>query len=228
MWLFFSVLIVSCEDTSSTEKAGMEAVQYIYGGKVVHTRSIGTEKNYFEVEISETMGPVELDPTLETAGHYIGLLLYDNLSQQERKKYDGIKIILKINDKTISRTIEMPFIKNIYATTLQCRQDLQLLLNRQYDEYGQRLKKEVLNGVLQSGLFNGFDSLLTASGPLLQPVPIGIDTFANIDSINGNIFFIFRSAIDTSARFIYGAQYRIDEVDSIFGIKIIPVEDKKP
>ncbi len=229
LWLLCAmILLQSCTaEYSDTELAGIAAVHEQYKGNITYSKHFGSEGDYLLVKLTDTEVPLEMDNTLEIAGHNIGLILYDHFTEQERDQYDWIRIEVSSSKGVQNRTVSMGMIRRIWIANAQCIRDLNFMATGNYGAYYNNLKLRL------QGQFTptSFDSLTQAvfneGGDVLAPVELGIDTFGYRGTIVGSYHFLFKSAIDSTPKLLYHVTYLLTGEDSIidFSLKVLSKQE---
>ncbi len=223
IWALVAVLLMqSCAaEYSDTELAGIEAVHELYQGNITYSKHFGDEGDYFLIKLTDTEVPLELDNTLEIAGHNVGLIMFEHFSKEERGLYDWIKLEVVTSKGPQNRTVSMGMIRTIWNMEARSRDDLKLLETGKYGDFYVKLKAHQQRQFAPAV----FDSLVgvvfAETGALNPPIALGVDTLGYKDTIIGTYYFVLKSAIDSTPRLAYRASYLLTDNDSIidFGLQ---------
>lgn len=209
------MLLQSCAEYSDTELAGIAAVHQLYQGKITYSKQFGSGGDFFLVKLVDTEIPLELDNTLEIAGHNIGLIMFEHFTKEERDQYDWIKVEVVTSQGPQNRTVSMGIIRMMWNMEARSRKDLADLAGGDYNGYYQKLKLHVQQQFVPEKFDSAVASIFVETGALNQPIALGIDTVAQNGSIVGTYYYVFKSAVDSTPRLAYRASYLLTGNDSI-------------
>lgn len=222
LWLLGAILLLqSCTaEYSDTELAGIAAVHQLYQGNITYSKHFGDDGDYFLVKLTDTEIPLELDYTLEIAGHNIGLMMLEHFTEEERNQYYWIKVEVVTSKGPQNRTVSMGILQKIWDKRNQSKKDLELLTDGHYQDYYYQLKTHQQ----QQFVPEQFDSLVGAifveTGALAAPIELGVDTIGYKGKIIGTYYYGFKSATDGTIRLAYRATYALTETDSIIDFSL--------
>lgn len=214
------VLMQSCAKYSDTELAGVAAVHQLYQGNISYSKHFGAEGDYFLVKLTNTEIPLELDNTLEIAGHNIGLMMYEHFTEDERKQYDWVKVEVVTSKGPQSRTVSLGILAGIWDKRAQSLADLQLLTEGRYQAYYRRLKTQQQQQFVPEQFDSLVGAIFTETGALAAPIELGVDTVGYKKQVVGTYYYGLKSATDGTIRLAYRATYALTETDSIIDFSL--------
>ena len=169
------LLLVSC--ASETEKKVLDEIAEVYKGDVSYSKSFvsnnSEKRTTFNVFVSNSTLIDSLPPTVARCNSAV--LVYDALTEDERKNYTDIEVFL-INTKndTLSYSFGMDILKPIHKKAAVFREFSERIVNKNFDELDTLKSNADIPKSMSVNIKGGIEVKEKTHGALKGYYPFGI------------------------------------------------------
>ncbi len=211
-----SILMQGCV-FSETERGALTEIAESYGGKITIAKGTSTSGKYYEVTLSETSTPLQLDRSMEIAAHNISMMVYKSMDTINRNTYDEIRIVLNTGDIEISRTVSVALAKILVEGVEKNRKHADEIKLGQFESFYTQMDTGIRNTYPLDSFLLLTDKVFSRSGAVEAAYPIGVDTVLLDDIVYARYIDIYRAIDDTLSDVLITRVYKLNEMDSVYG-----------
>ncbi len=218
--LAIAMAFQACTSISESEQAGINAVQAQYGTVAYSKDKVGGEK-LIAIKLENLPAPYDLTNNFDIAAHHIAVLMYQHLNKLEREAYDGIRLEVKDADGVKAANMYFPLVRFMYRSFIEARREVGYIYNKKYGKFVEKFQPGVQENFPADSLALVMDTVYQQTGPVNEPVFMGIDTIQYKENIYGRYLFVATTKESAgSSGILYSLVYKINSNRAAYGYAI--------